>query len=122
MKRDMMRIVGEGSEGVPMEYQLTASEIQELWGMVFQDGDLSDNLFDVFGILFQYGFQLGRRYEKRHGRNARKAAQAAKDQNGVKSLAVMELDSLRTEPAIEAASAFVHRLAEKEQELVGTHS
>ena len=40
--------------------------------MVFAEAAPPDIFFDAIGIVFRYGFELGRRYEKRHGAQAGK--------------------------------------------------
>ena len=147
MKRDMMKIAGESWKGVPERYQPGHEDFEALKEMIFQGGEGSEDLWNAFEILFRYGFQLGRRYEKRNGRKL--PVQAAKGyrqkvterqaelvyhfmvglsgaeygqmdtvearRQAAKVQTIRELDSLQTETASEAAAAFVHRLAAKEQ-------
>ena len=154
MKRDMMKIAGESWKGVPERYQPGLEDFEALKEMIFQGGEGLEALWNAFGILFRYGFQLGRRYEKRNGRKlpvqaAKGYRQKVTEQIGgmterqaelvyhfmvglsgveygqmdtvearrqaAKVQTIRELDSLQTETASEAAAAFVHRLAEKEQ-------
>ena len=68
MKRNMMKIADEGRKSIPEGYQLEMDELRSLMRMVYQYDDVSEGLWNAFGILFRYGFQLGRRCEKRHGR------------------------------------------------------
>ena len=67
-KRNMMKIVGKDWENIPERYQLTVSEMQTLKDMLFPGMCPPEGWFDVAGILFRYGFELGRRYEKKHGK------------------------------------------------------
>lgn len=68
MKRNMMKIAGTDYSGVPELYQMTTDEVDALAKMLFEGDDPRRRFWDVSGILFRYGFQLGRRCEKRHGR------------------------------------------------------
>ena len=63
MKRDMLKIAGKDWTSIPERYQLTDSEYQILMEMLQKE-----KWWELFGILFRYGFQLGRRYEKKHGK------------------------------------------------------
>ena len=68
MKRNMMKISGDNWKNIPERYQLTVYEIQDLKEMIFSDMCPPEKWIDVTGIVFRYGFELGRRYEKQHGK------------------------------------------------------
>lgn len=89
MKRDMMKIAEEGRKNIPEGYQLEMDELRELMAMVYRYDDVSEGLWNVFGILFRYGFQLGRRCEKRHGRKL-----PAKVMKGYKKMAAEQISGM----------------------------
>ena len=68
MKRDMMKIAGEDWKSVPKAYQPEGEDFEALKEKIFQGEKGTGDLYDALGILFRYGFQLGRRYEKRNGK------------------------------------------------------
>ena len=70
MKRNMMKIAEEDWKNIPGAYQPTAAEIATLAEMVFPDSRTPEAMFDAIGIAFRYGFELGRRYEKKLGKEA----------------------------------------------------
>lgn len=74
MKRDMMKIAGKGWKNIPPKYQPGCEDLITLKEMIYQDEQPSEKMYCCFGILFRYGFELGRRYEKRHGAQAGKKA------------------------------------------------
>lgn len=74
MKRNMMKIAGKGWKGIPARYELEIENYLEVKEMVFAEGAPPNVFFHAVGIVFRYGFELGRRYEKRHGAQAEKKA------------------------------------------------
>lgn len=65
MKRDMRKIAGTSWKGIPYPYQPGADDY-----VIFLE--IADNsLWNAFDILFRFGFQLGRRCEKRHGKKVK---------------------------------------------------
>ncbi len=74
MKRDMMKIAGKGWRGIPDRYDMELENYFAVKEMVFAEAAPPEVFYDAIGIVFRFGFELGRRYEKRHGAQAEKRA------------------------------------------------
>ena len=60
-----MKIAGTTWKGFPDRYTPTISE-EEIALKLAMEKDITRG----FDLMFRYGFQLGRRYEKKHGRRS----------------------------------------------------
>lgn len=65
MKRNMLKIAGENWKGFPDRYSPTVSEERIALKLAMEK-----SVYDAFDLMFRYGFQLGRRYEKKHGKRS----------------------------------------------------
>lgn len=64
-KRNMLKIAGDDWEKIPDRYSPTMDDEWIALKMAMEK-----DIYRAFGLMFRYGFQLGRRYEKKHGKRS----------------------------------------------------